>query len=106
MWVGGVASAAGQDAVLAALKADAAPAPLSILRVAGRGPGLILQFMGPAQVPLLHFCPVYLCMLLPHCVKSCPLHCGWGRVRTAAVRMDSFKVQQTWCGCHRGVMAC
>lgn len=54
VWVGGVGSPRGEDGVMMRLSDAGAAAPLSILRVGGCRPGLILQFASAVLVlPLL-----------------------------------------------------
>ena len=49
VWVGGVGSSRGEEGVLRRLADEGVPAPLSILRVAGSRPGLILQYKTAEQ---------------------------------------------------------
>lgn len=49
VWVGGVGSSRGEEGVLRRLTDERVPPPVSILRVAGRRPGLMLQYTTAAQ---------------------------------------------------------
>jgi hypothetical protein len=52
VWVGGVASSRGEEDVMKALAEAGVSIPDGVLRVAGRTPGLVLQYGSIAQVGL------------------------------------------------------
>ena len=93
VWVGGVGSPRGEEGVLRRLADEGVAPPISVLRVAGSRPGLILQYHSAAQVVLSDFsnlCTATQAKTRPHpiigqsqtavqgvslCLKTCPRQC-------------------------------